>query len=248
MKCPKCQFEQDDGLPECPKCGVVFAKLKAATTPAGTSVPMPPPAEDETPFGWRDLLLTTPADGHPLFVSAKGILLALLFIWGCRLIFSSMESNAAGQSVMHLVNLPFHEAGHILFSPLGKFIKTLGGSLAQVLMPAICLLVLLLKTRDAYGAAVAQWWLGESFLDLAPYINDARALKLILLGGVTGKDVIDYHDWEYLLRQLGMLAYDHALAWTAHLTGAFLMLAAFAWGAANVWVQWQAARRQSPPV
>jgi hypothetical protein len=32
-----------------------------------------------------------------------------------------------------VINLPFHEAGHILFSPFGDFLMTLGGSLTQVL-------------------------------------------------------------------------------------------------------------------
>lgn len=148
---------------------------------------------------------------------------------------------------MHLVNLPFHEAGHILLMPFGRFLQVLGGSLMQLAMPAVCLLVLLLRTRDAFGAAVAQWWLAESFMDLAPYINDARALNLILLGGVTGKEVQDYHDWEYLLGRMGLLRLDHALALTAHVTGLLLMLGALAWAAANVWIQFKAWRSTTAP-
>ncbi len=67
-------------------------------------------------------------------------------------------------------------------------------------------------------------------MDIAPYINDARALKLMLLGGVTGKEVDDFHDWEFILRKLGLLEYDHFLAVAAHITGIALMLCAFAWG------------------
>lgn len=29
-------------------------------------------------------------------------------------------------------------------------------------------------------------------MDIAVYINDARALKMILLGGVTGRELADY--------------------------------------------------------
>jgi hypothetical protein len=53
----------------------------------------------------------------------------------------------------------------------------------------------------------------------------------MLLGGVTGKDVIDYHDWEYLLRHMGWLPYDHTLARTAHAFGTLLMLVFFGLGA-----------------
>ncbi|MCL4476481.1 MAG: hypothetical protein M1508_09690 [Nitrospirae bacterium] len=53
---------------------------------------------------------------------------------------------------------------------------------------------------------------------------------MILLGGVTGRDVDGYHDWEFILRKLGLLEYDHALALAAQATGILLMLCTFAWG------------------
>lgn len=165
-----------------------------------------------------------------------------LLIWGWRLATASIASNAVGDSFLHLVNLPFHEAGHIFFSPLGRFLQVLGGSLGQLLVPAICAGAFLIQHRNPFGASVALWWLGESLLDLAPYINDARALDLMLLGGVTGKDVEDYHDWEYILRTLGLLPYDHALAACAHAAGAVTMAAALIWGAWLLRAQWRAQR------
>jgi hypothetical protein len=97
-------------------------------------------------------------------------------------------------------------------------------------MPLICLGALLIQNRDAFGAAVGLWWFAESLMDLAPYINDARALDLVLLGGVTGKEVEDYHDWEHILRTLGWLQYDHTLAHAAYALGSFLMILALIWG------------------
>ena len=41
-------------------------------------------------------------------------------------------------SFLHLINLLFHEAGHIIFSPFGQFMTMLGGSLMQVLVPIVC--------------------------------------------------------------------------------------------------------------
>ena len=49
------------------------------------------------------------------------------------------------------------------------------------------------RTRVANVAAI--WWMGQSLTDVAPYINDARALQLVLLGGRTGAEV-EGHDWE----------------------------------------------------
>ena len=58
---------------------------------------------------------------------------------------ASIESNMAGNSFLHLVNLPFHEAGHIISRPFGAFITSLGGTPGQLLMPFICMGTLLIK-------------------------------------------------------------------------------------------------------
>lgn len=81
-----------------------------------------------------------------------------------------------------------------------------------------------------YWAAGGVWWLGESLMDLAPYINDSRSLTMILLGGVTGRDVADCHDWEFILRNTGLLRYDHLIAYSAYGMGVALMALTFVWG------------------
>jgi hypothetical protein len=103
-------------------------------------------------------------------------------------------------------------------------------------MPAICLGVLLVRTRDPFGASVALWWLGENFLDIAPYINDARAGELPLLGGNTGHSApYGFHDWQFILGETGLLHLDHSLARLSHFVGSLVMLAALAWGAVLLW-------------
>lgn len=247
MICPKCHFEQKDGQPECQRCGIVFSKIRERRGEDGRTLAADPadvPGRDWQVF-FKDLLFPEPADANPLVAGAKGLLLVLVAVWSLSFLFASVQSNVVGHSFMHLVNLPFHEAGHIVFSPFGRFLHVLGGTLGQLLMPAVCVAVLLLRTRDAFGAAMALWWLAESFMDIAPYINDARTLNLILLGGVTGKDVADYHDWEYLLRSLGLLRMDHALACLAQGTGIVLMLSALGWAGINLWIQFRVCRERS---
>ncbi len=56
--------------------------------------------------------------------------------WTWQFARATIIENAAGMSFLHLINLPFHEAGHILFIPLGRFMTVLGGSLFQVIVPA----------------------------------------------------------------------------------------------------------------
>jgi len=174
------------------------------------------------------LIESDQADDAVTFVG-RGLVFLLLLWWGWRFITTPLETNYTGESFLHLINLPFHEAGHLLFMPFGRFMMFLGGTLGQILMPIICLAMFLLKTRDPFGASVALWWTAENFMDVAPYINDARALDLMLLGGVTGKET-DGHDWENILGMLGWLPYDHRIAHLSYDLGIALMLASFAWG------------------
>jgi len=102
-----------------------------------------------------------------------------------------------------------------------------------VTVPASLTIVFLTKHRDVFGAAVTWWWVGENLVDLAPYIDDARRLQLVLLGGKTGAEV-EGHDWERILLLTGALHRDHQLAGLVQFLGAALMLGALAWAIAIV--------------
>src|SRR5262245_8084298 len=140
-----------------------------------------------------------------------------------------MRQDVIGASFLHLTSLPFHEAGHVLFAPFGDFMTALGGSLAQVLVPLVCLVAFLTQSPNAFGAAVMCWWAGENLLDVAMYANDARSLQLGLLGGHTGAEV-EGHDWEHILQTLGLLHRDHQIAAAMQFTGAVLMVIGIGWG------------------
>jgi hypothetical protein len=226
--CPKCRFERTGGEEECRKCGIVFSKYRSATpierhlsTPAGKS------------SQWiglaKEWLIESDETTDLLTLVGRAAVFVLLLWWGKTFIVTPLETNYTGESFLHLINLPFHEAGHLLFMPFGRFMMFLGGSLGQILMPIVCLVTFLSKTRDPFGASVALWWTAENFMDLAPYINDARALDLMLLGGVTGKET-GGHDWENILSMLGWLQYDHHLAHLSYNLGIVLMLTSLAWG------------------
>jgi len=83
---------------------------------------------------------------------------------------------------------------------------------------------------------VCLWWAGENLVDLGPYIADARALQLPLIGGQTGAEVYG-HDWEAILDRLGWQHLDHAIGMGAHIVGSAIMIAALGLGIWCVWNQ-----------
>ncbi|HEX6324870.1 MAG TPA: hypothetical protein VFZ36_14170, partial [Vicinamibacterales bacterium] len=161
----------------------------------------------------------------------RSILLVGLIVW--TLSFAAAPFGAVAGSVLHLPNLVFHEAGHVIFGFLGRFMSVLGGSLLQVAVPLI-IAVASLRQGDRFGAAVGIWWAGQNLLDLAPYIADARRLQMVLLGGRTGAEV-EGHDWEYLLTELGWLHLDQTLGMAAHRLGLLVMAGALVWGGVLLW-------------
>ncbi len=169
---------------------------------------------------------------HDVRVDAAALAARAAVLAGLAWIFVRLASARLGAydvPLLDMVNLVFHEAGHVLFLPLGSFLTSLGGSLTQVLIPLACAATLFRK-GDRFGAAVGVWWAGENLVDLAPYVADARALQLVLLGGHTGAEV-EGHDWEAILGALGWLPYDVALGNGFRRLGLLVMLGAMGFAA-----------------
>jgi hypothetical protein len=232
MKCPKCDFVQSDQNTKCSKCGVLFENGQKRQPSPLKKRPAPAEKGDAAEAGtfFQEFIFYVEPKVNPFYFGGRVIIGLILFIWGWKFILTPMATNDAGNSFFHLVNLPFHEAGHLFFQLFGRWMGSLGGTLGQLLIPLICLLSFLIKGKNPFGASVALWWFGESFMDIAPYINDARNQELTLLGGITGREA-DYgvHDWEFILNEIGLLRYDHTLASLARHFGIVLMLLSFAW-------------------
>lgn len=232
-RCPKCDHAPlpvDQALPAaCPACGIIFAKFAAIerqSDPPEGDVAL---AEQEPPLSerLREILTHVPDKVSSPVLAARAVLLLAFAVWGLRLIALDFRSGEMSASFLHGPLLIFHEAGHVLFLILGEFMSVLGGTLAQLLMPAIVAAAFLLKNRDPFGAAIATWLLGVSLLDVAPYIYDALEPQLILLGGGTGEE--GGHDWIYILGELGLIEHSHALGWFTHKLGAAIVIASIGW-------------------
>lgn len=230
MICPKCGFPQPDDQEICLRCGVVFAKIHAPSASRDGKPALRAGEEQPRPAGVLKRFLTDmPRKENPLVRAGRTLVWLMLLLWGVKFMLTPPSGEAFSQSFMHLVNLPFHEAGHLLFSPFGRFVQVLGGTLGQLLVP-LAVTGSFVTRRNRFGASVGLWWLGQSLMDCAPYVDDARAGQLMLLGGVTGSEVEDYHDWENILTRLDLMEYDHLIARLFFGCGLVIMLAALIWG------------------
>lgn len=118
------------------------------------------------------------------------------------------------------VNLVIHEAGHLIFSPFGEFMMIAGGSLFQVIMPALFVGYFWYNDKY-YSAALVLFWVGESILNVSVYAGDSVALQLPLLGGQDSM-----HDWNYLLSSLNLLSATAKVASAIRLLGTIMILLA----------------------
>jgi hypothetical protein len=144
---------------------------------------------------------------------------------------TNIRAGMVGSNFLHLVLLPFHEAGHYaIFRWFGQFIMILGGTLAQHLMPIVVGVALLVKQRDPFGAAVFAWLLGFSVIDMAVYMYDAFDPQLVLLGGLTGAES-DAHDWQNIFGDLGLLRHARGIGLFFGWVGKAMMFAALGWAA-----------------
>ena len=141
-----------------------------------------------------------------------------------------IASGEAGSTFLHLLLLPFHEAGHYaIFRWFGEFIMTLGGTLGQHLLPIVAG-VALLRRGDPFGAALCFWLLGFSVVDMAVYMYDAFDPQITLLGGKTGQES-DGHDWQNLFGDAGLLRRARGIGRFFGFVGVTMMAAGLAWAA-----------------
>lgn len=149
--------------------------------------------------------------------TARRLLTVVLFAYGVY----SLVHRGEG-SLLDGVDLAIHETGHLVFGPFGEFIGFAGGTLFQLLMPAL-FIGYFVRRGDGYAASVVLWWIAQNCGNIAVYVADARAQELPLVGG-------GEHDWEYLLGRLGLLAHDQGIARGITSLGYLLLFAATVWG------------------
>jgi hypothetical protein len=165
-------------------------------------------------------------------VAGRAIALAVMVVLGAQLVARGLTMESGGLlSFIRLVDLVFHEAGHVIFGFFGSFIAALGGSLNQVLIPALCAFHFV-RSKQIASASAAVFWTGENIIGVAIYVADGRDMKLPLLAeGLT-------HDWNYLLSALSLRDAAEPLGRVVFVVGVLTLLAAMAlltWDLLRLW-------------
>ena len=123
--------------------------------------------------------------------------------------------------VLDHANLAFHEAGHLVFGLLGPTLGLYGGTLGQLVFPAVVAGRGLLRQQD-FEVALGLGWALQNLPNIARYMADARTQALPLVGG-------GIHDWTLILGRWGLLEWDQTLAFMLNLLAAVGFLVVAAW-------------------
>ena len=120
------------------------------------------------------------------------------------------------------IDLAIHETGHLVFAAFGEVIQFAGGTLFQLIVPAV-FLGYFWRRGDRHAASVALWWVAQNLWNISVYVRDARVQELPLVGG-------GEHDWAFLLGHFGLLAHDQGIGRGVHALGTLLYVVAIASG------------------
>jgi hypothetical protein len=122
--------------------------------------------------------------------------------------------------LLGLVDLGFHELGHLLTYSLPDVATAMAGSAAQVLVPLGLATYFVIRRRDLLATGLCLAWAGTAAADVAVYVADAPYEALPLIGG--------QHDWAFILGRLDALGAAGAIAAWIRGVGALLVLAGLA--------------------
>jgi len=173
-------------------------------------------------------MTTAPQLSPHLVMRARQAWLVVLALWGVAIL-----RTADAWHFPDNLNLPIHETGHLLFAWGGEVLQVLGGTILQLAFP-VAVAMAFHRRHDGVGTATGIWWFGQSQINVARYVADARAQELPLVGG-------GEHDWTFLLATWDLLDADLALARAIRAAAALTMMLA-------IWHGWRTLPQPIDPV
>ena len=147
--------------------------------------------------------------------AGAGALLCVVMAW-----FAFVQGRAV--PLLGLVDLGFHELGHMVTLWAPRLLYFAAGSINQVAVPLGIAGYFLWFQRDAVAGGLCLAWAGTSAQNVAVYVADAPYQRLPLIGGM--------HDWAYILGpdQLNMLGTAGAIGTAVKVFGLLVALTGLA--------------------
>lgn len=131
--------------------------------------------------------------------------LAWMAVYVLLLLF--LAAHFSGLTLLDNAHLVTHEAGHLLFGWLGETLGLWGGTIFQLLVPALLAIAFVVR-RELPGVVFCSIALFHSLTGVATYMSDAlrRELPLVTVGAPADEA---QHDWVRIFGSLGVL--PHAI-------------------------------------
>jgi hypothetical protein len=131
--------------------------------------------------------------------------------------------------ILGWIDLAIHEFGHVATLFLPEVANAVMGNGMQTLVPLLLAGVFGVKERDLLGTTVCVGWAATTLQDASLYIADAPYQRLQLIGG--------YHDWAFVLAELGLLEAAAGIARTVWVLGLLLWIVAAFGCALGHWLE-----------
>lgn len=160
----------------------------------------------QPPFPADDDFITLPKPPRPFYRQPATILFALYLLYICNVTWYLATEYPIKAGIypvtpflffLDTFDLYIHEAGHLFFSPFGELLHIMGGSLFQVLLPAVAAVVFVRSGFFTLGFTL--FWVGESVVNVSVYVRDAPFMRLHLIS----RHAI--HDWNWICRRLDIM-------------------------------------------
>jgi hypothetical protein len=155
----------------------------------------------------------------------RGSFIGWSIFYGLLILFLAL--NFRGLTLLDNVHLPIHEGGHLLFGYLGETLGLWGGTMFQLLVPALLAASFAVR-RELPGTAFCVVAFFHSLTGVATYMIDALRLELplVTVGAVADES---QHDWVNIFTRLGVLPHAIQIGNTVRLIAWVGMLGTVAW-------------------
>jgi len=161
--------------------------------------------------------------------------IAWLVFYGLILFY--LAAHFGQPTLLDNIHLVTHEAGHLLFGWFGQTLGLWGGTLLQLLVPALLVITFAVRA-EIPGVVFCSFAFFHSLTGVATYMIDALRLELPLVTVGAPADEAE-HDWVRIFAQLGVLPHAIQIGTTVRFIAWLGMFATIAW------LCWQFYRQQN---